>query len=338
MKHTFSLAALLLVTAMHSAAMAQTAEKQELERSIEVEQRASETAQEAHSFEAQMRAAEARLEEAARHIAELSTRQLPRLNAEGWEFSFGNRPVLGISIDAGEQDGPVDGVTVLAVSPGGAAFAAGMRAGDVITSVNGESLQAASNERANEKLLDFMKGVEEGDALDVQYKRGGKLANVEVKPQVATEQLFALQLPGSGVAPHAPAAPRAPAAAIDLREFAFWRGNGGWSDMEVVPLSADLGRYFGADKGLLVIRAPSDKTLQLRDGDVIRAIDSREPTSIGHVVRILDSYQPGESLNIEIMRDKRKQTLTVDIPDNRQSGIMEPGSWAKVSSWPAVQK
>ncbi|MEQ8204698.1 MAG: PDZ domain-containing protein [Woeseia sp.] len=337
MKCTHSLALLVLATTLHNAAIAQTAEEREIERKVEVEQREAELNKEAHSFEAEMRAAEARLEEAARHIAELSTRQLPPFSAQAWGFSFSNRPVLGISIDSAGKDGPVEGVAVRAVSPGGAAFAAGIRAGDVITSINGESFRATNNELANENLLDFMKGIEEGDALDVQYKRSGKLANVEVKPQPATEQMFAFQMPAAGSAPRAPAAPRPPSA-IDLREFAFWRGDGGWSDMEVVPLSADLGRYFGADKGLLVIRAPSDKALQLRDGDVIRAIDGREPTSIGHVVRILDSYQPGESLNIEIMRDKRKQTLTVDIPDNRQSGNAKPGSWAKVSLGPAVQK
>jgi hypothetical protein len=38
-------------------------------------------------------------------------------------------------------------------------------------------------------------------------------------------------------------------------------------------------------------------------------------------MRILGSYQAGEKFEIEIMRDKKKQKLNVDMPDNRQSRL-----------------
>jgi hypothetical protein len=40
-------------------------------------------------------------------------------------------------------------------------------------------------------------------------------------------------------------------------------------------------------------------------------------------MRILGSYQSGETLKIEIMRDRRKETLNIEVPDNRQSSVME---------------
>ena len=57
---------------------------------------------------------------------------------------------------------------------------------------------------------------------------------------------------------------------------------------------------------------------------MIRSIDGREPTSVRHALRILGSYQPGESLKLDIMRDKRKRTLDIEIPDDRSSMLL-PG-------------
>ena len=44
-------------------------------------------------------------------------------------------------------------------------------------------------------------------------------------------------------------------------------------DMELATISPQLGSYFGTDKGVLVVRAPTDGALKLEDGDVILAID-----------------------------------------------------------------
>ena len=106
-----------------------------------------------------------------------------------------------------------------------------------------------------------------------------------------------------------------------VNKFVWMVTRGGWGDMELVELSERLGRYFGTDKGLLVVKAPDNEAFKLQDGDVIRGIDGREPTSVRHAMRILGSYQAGESLRIEIMRDKRQHTLAIDMPDNRQSSV-----------------
>jgi hypothetical protein len=57
---------------------------------------------------------------------------------------------------------------------------------------------------------------------------------------------------------------------------------------------------------------------------VILNIDGRDPTSVRHALRILGSYLPGESLEIEILREKKKRTLDIEIPDNRSSMIWQP--------------
>lgn len=301
---------MLLTMAAASVAGAQNSDAEREAHEVRVEE-----------IEAQLRQEEERLAEAAARIAELSSQRLPAVvDIERW-VRFGNRPMLGVTIgseDGSDGDGPVEGVTIRGVSPGGAAAEAGLRSGDVITAINDESLSAATDEAAGRKLLDFLEGVEEGDTLDVEYLRGGKAATVEVKPRLMRDQLFAFGPGGGNVTMRAlpvPAAPVAPVAPM----FSFFLGDGGWGDMEMVSLTTDLGRYFGTDKGLLVVRAPSDDNFKLRDGDVIQRIDGREPTSVSHAMRILASYQGGETLELEIMRDRKREKLSVEVPDNRRS-------------------
>jgi S1-C subfamily serine protease len=90
-----------------------------------------------------------------------------------------------------------------------------------------------------------------------------------------------------------------------------------WGDAEFVTLTPGLGRYFGTEKGVLVARAPEDATLGLKDGDVIVSIGGREPQNNRHAMRILRSYQPGEAVEIRILRDRRAQTLRASIPERR---------------------
>src|SRR5690606_28082380 len=87
-----------------------------------------------------------------------------------------------------------------------------------------------------------------------------------------------------------------------------------WRDLDLVPLTPALGEYFGTDKGLLVVRAPQDTTLGLRDGDVILEIGDREPQTPEHAARILASFESGETLTLTIMRRQRRETLEVQIP------------------------
>jgi membrane-associated protease RseP (regulator of RpoE activity) len=267
------------------------------------------------AIEVQMREAEERLAEAAARVAELSRSRLSQLTRAG-RFLRSDHAVLGVTLGSEGSTMPVEGVKIDAVTPGSAAADAGLRAGDVITAVNGESLSADDEEKANRKMLDFMAGVEEGDTLDVEYLRDGRAASVEVRPRSMPYVVGFRSGSGDFAPPDPPGAhaPRTPA-------FFLFGGSRSWGDMELVSLTEDLGRYFGTDKGLLIVRAPQDKSLKLRDGDVIESIDGRVPSSVSHAMRILGSYQAGETLEIEIMRDKKRQTVSVEMPDNRQSAV-----------------
>lgn len=267
----------------------------------------------------QMREAERQLEEAARRIAELSQQNLPRIvKVESKVVDLMSGPRLGVTVGGNEGKGPVEGVNILGVSPGSAADDAGLRAGDVITAVNGESLSADDGAESNRRLLDFMAGVEEGDKLSVEYLRDGNVGKVEVEPRVMGPQVYAWAGDGQNFEFKMPPIHMAPEA---MRQYGFASPfiGGSWGDLELVELNKDLGRYFGTDAGLLVVSAPKSDALKLQAGDVIQSIDGREPTSVGHAMRILASYQAGEQLELGIMRDKRPQKLDVTMPDDRTS-------------------
>jgi len=285
--------------------------KQEVvERNAEVERR--------------MYDAERRMAEAARQIAELTHERLPQMDGfeRRIEIISSDRPRLGVTIGGD----PVKGVSIIGVTPGSAAADAGLRAGDLLTSVNGETLGAANSDDATARLLEFMQGVEEGDTLDLEYVRDGKAGAVEVEPKAIESQFFAFAGDGRGfrapLVPDIEVVPGAPRMAQVPNQMVFHWSSDGWGDMELVELSAGLGQYFGTDEGLLVVSAPASASLQLEDGDVIQKIDGREPTSVRHALRILGSYQAGESLKLEIMRKKKRRTLDVEIPDGLSSGLL----------------
>ena len=300
-------------------AAAQTHEDERL-RAEEERLRAAEARE--LEMEEKLRLAEERMAEAAREIAELTEERLPRMIEIEKRFAMTNKPMLGVTIETVEQKGAVEGVTLLGVTPGGAAADAGLRSGDILTSINDEALSAASCKEANVRLLDFMKGVEEGDVLTVEYLRDGKVGSVEVEPRIMSRNSF-VWMDDKG-APHFDmhVAPPAPGVARDL-QFAldFPWVHTALGRLELVELNEGLGRYFGTDKGLLVVKAPDSDGVDIRDGDVIQSIDGREPKDTRHAMRILGSYQSGEKLELGIMRDKKKMKLDIEIPADHRGSL-----------------
>jgi len=273
---------------------------------------------EAEEVEARMREAERRLAEAAQQIAELSRSQLPRVAEIERRIFIDGRPVLGVTISRDGTRGPVEGVTITGATPGGAAAEAGLRAGDVITAVNGHSLAEEIETDAAASLLDFMADVEDGDLLEIEYLRNGKVASVEVRPR--SKSGFAMAF-GDGDSEgefefHMP--PMATGPDGDPGLYRWYSHGSSWGEIELVTLTEGLGRYFGTSEGLLVVRAPQNDELRLQDGDVIQSIDGRVPGDVSHAMRILSSYQSGEKLDIVIVRDMKKRTIKIEMPDHRQ--------------------
>jgi len=290
----------MIVTLLATALVAGTAAAQERDAADEA------------ALEKRLQDAQQRLEAAAREVAELSAEVRGPEFERRIEMMLPNvrRAMLGVNLGAEEAGG---GVRVNGVSPGGPAAEAGVKAGDVIVAIEGKKVATGR------ELVKVMEDVESGQKVALELRRDGKPVKVTVEARPLDRVIFA----GRGAA--------MPGIAIEaLPPLPLMHGmdlGGGhwlldeWGDAEFVTLTPGLGRYFGADKGVLVARAPEDSTLGLQDGDVIVAIGGREPQNSRHAMRILRSYQPGESVEIRVLRDRRAQTLTAKVPERAEGDV-----------------
>jgi C-terminal processing protease CtpA/Prc len=258
-------------------------------------------------LEKRLQAAQERLEAAAREVAELST-EAGGAEARRFEMLLpgARRAMLGINLGGAESGG----VRVNNVSPGGPAAEAGVKAGDVVVSIEGKKVATGR------ELVKVMEGVEPGQKVALEIVRDGKPLKVAVEARPLDRIFFAgrgMPAPAMAAIEALPAMPPG-AFELDLGGGPHWLLEA-WGDAEFVNLTPGLGRYFGAEKGVLVARAPEDATLGLQDGDVIVAIGGREPQNARHAMRILRSYQPGETVEIRVLRDKRPQSLSAKVPE-----------------------
>lgn len=259
--------------------------------------------------EARLREAEERLKQAAREIAELSAQVFADagIAIEREVVGRARRAMLGVSIGpVGEPGDREDGVKVLAVTPGGPADEAGIRSGDVLVALGDTRLDWSGDTSAVDKLLGALREVEPDSDVAVSYRRDGEETSSQVKVRSWSWSGMPFDMEAlRGMIP--PDAPRPPHFA---RRFML----DAWGDMELVSLTPGLGDYFKTEEGVLVVRAPTDDTLGLQDGDVIVDIAGRKPADPGHVVRILRSYSPGERLVMTVVRKGERRQLEADIP------------------------
>ncbi len=232
---------------------------------------------------------------------------------------FMHRPVLGINIDT---DAAGSGVKLAGVTPGGPAEKAGLRTGDVLTSINGTELKPQGGKSSGEELLIYMQTVHPGDKLKLDYVRDGKSAVAMVVAANPRDFMFSMHMPQwSGSIPVPPIPPAPPIPPMMPGAFGLMLGGGHWADMQLAPMSPGLGSYFGTDKGLLVLHAPADSALKLRDGDVILKIGNRDPGTPPHAMRILGSYGPGETVPLTIMRMGKHMSINVKLPKEKDSDM-----------------
>lgn len=259
--------------------------------------------------EEKLQAAQKRLDEAAREVANLSMSLSGEVGPHVMRMQrmMANRAVLGINVGGRENESRQDGVEIQSVSPGGGAAEAGLKAGDVLTEINGKALKQAGDQSPRQLLLAQMREVKAGDKVTVKYQRAGKPGIATVTAEAAPAPMFSFPAPGVPPVPGVP-------------HFAFSRLDGVFGAAEFVKLTPKLGQYFGSDKGLLVVRAPSDSRLQLEEGDVIVDIDGRVPSSAAHAMQILSSYEPGEKLKLNVLRMKKRMTFDVTIPEDARGG------------------
>lgn len=258
-----------------------------------------------------------RLDDAAREVAELSMSMsefaVPMMRP--FIQLTQQRAMLGINLGPRGEE-LAEGVVITSVSPGGAAEDAGLKAGDVLLEIGGKPLKRGGDTTAREVLMKEMREVKPGEKVELRYRRDKKVATATVTARAPTDRMFNMPLAARGQV--------AGAAGISLPQLTMMRAVGVFGSAELVPLTPKLGQYFGADKGLLVVRAPTDSRLKLEDGDVIVDIDGRTPANTTHAFRILGSYQAGEQMKLNVLRQKKRMSVEITIPDEPYANRLGP--------------
>jgi S1-C subfamily serine protease len=250
------------------------------------------------------------------------------------------RARLGITVNLEAKETDSLGALVQSVTPGGPASKAGIRSGDIITKLDGQSVLSSNGRRVREeesapglRLIELAAKLEPDVKVNIEYLRGDARRTTSLT--TGDEPVFAREGDGSfffrtpsgetreriqlppGVRIE-PFEPRGLEREFGPRGMVMSFGGGPLADLELAPLNADLGAYFGTTEGILVIRAPSNSSLGLKGGDVILGVDGRKPQSASSLLRILRSYDDDESIKLEIMRQKQRQTLTGKLERGRE--------------------
>ena len=250
-----------------------------------------------------------------------------------------SRARIGIALGGPEQDEYDDvGAYVRSVTEEGPAASAGLQDGDVITHVDGQSLldplSGSMERRVDEdgslpvgRLMALASRWDEGDEVEITYERDGTSRSVTVIPEEMdfdfdfgamdgrlddlSERLRVLtprlRDGGRGFG-------RAPMVRFRSGDGDFRFGMFGFRGMELRALDSDLGRYFGSDVGVLVLRVGDDAELPLLAGDVILEIDGREVEEPTDVHRIMSSYDRDEVARLTILRDGERMEIE-SVPD-----------------------
>jgi hypothetical protein len=205
----------------------------------------------------------------------------------------------------------------------------------VITKVDGKSVLtggAASEDdrgaRARQslpglRLIELAARLEPSDTVPIEFLRGKDRRTVQVVTEDEPDMVMAG--PGSGRpfvmrfrgSPHGDDDRMPVGDFMDVGpggRFEFMTGSP-LGDLELAPHNPHQGQYFGTTEGVLVIRAPKGGSLALKGGDVVQAVDGRKPSGPSHLLRIMRSYDRGETFKQDILRNKKRETVTAKLGD-----------------------
>ena len=264
--------------------------------------------------------------------------------------------IIGVTVDPRPRDTDRWGAYVAGVTPNYPADKAGIRVGDLITKIDGQSLTSGRTERTATdeesivwlRLSEIVRKLEPGKPVDLEYRRNDRNERTRVTP-VDDNRWFATTVGPTGSMVRIPSEdplavyelarptitsrtpPPAPrggsittvppstrggvAVAPSFSGSSYYFNVAGViANLELAPMNEKLGAYFGTTRGVLVISAPEEQNLGLVPGDVITTVDGRAVATPGELIRVLRTYDKDREFTMQVMRQKRQQSITTSLP------------------------
>ncbi|MBI4521814.1 MAG: PDZ domain-containing protein [Gemmatimonadetes bacterium] len=232
-----------------------------------------------------------------------------------------SRVRLGVRISA-DRAPTTDsiGARIDGVLPDSPADEAGLEAGDIIVALDGRSLlqpledEALSADRSApaQRLLRLAGRLDPRDTVRISYRRGPERREATIvardvavfdpmiAPKVRIESMPKLRADLERMGD-------------DLARLRFrWQPT--VFGLEIVDLNAQLGEYFGTDRGVLVTQVDTNSPLPLQAGDVILEVGGRQVRDADHLREILSSYRSDERVVMSILRKQQRTTVEGLVP------------------------
>lgn len=218
------------------------------------------------------------------------------------------------------------GVEVTMVDQDAPAGKAGIREHDVILTLNGMAIESKT------QLHRMIHETPPGRVVALGLTRDGQPMTIKVQladrsKELAMDKGFHVEIPPI---PNVPPMPNMPDFDMPNISVVYVHASTR-SGLMVENLTPQLGEFFGAKdgKGVLVRsveRGSRAEKAGMRAGDVITRVADQPVHDTSDFSHVLHSHGSG-SVSVRVIRDKRELTLTLSLPERRESGeIIEESS------------
>src|SRR5260370_10379925 len=233
---------------------------------------------------------------------------------EVYLYSSGGQAYLGVDIQdvTAQRVGPLNlkeerGVEVTMVDSDAAAGKAGVREHDVILEFNGTPVES------EEQIRRLIREIPPGRTVTLGISRDGNPMKISVK--LADRGKIAAETAPRVLIPRKPEIPRIeiPGYAIQLQTYSSSLG------IQTENLNRQLGEFFGVKDGEGVLvrsvekGSPAEKA-GIKAGDVIVRADNEKLSDRADLSHVLRNHRDGGKLSLGVVRDKREQTIVVELP------------------------
>ena len=268
------------------------------------------------------------------HVARAQGNDLRQLiQGSDSPFISGSQGYLGVDLADVDNDKAqalklkeVRGAVITLIDHDAPAGQIGLKVNDVVIQLNGQNVENA------DQLRRILKEIPAGRKVSIEISRDGNIQTLAV--ELADRQVLGHdvwnQIGGGGDLFAPPPGMGILSSGSDVPttgggfHFPFFGSSLNVGAM-VEPLTTQMADYLGVQSGLMVkqvARKSDAASAGLKAFDVILKVGSEQITNMSGWDRALRANQ-GKSVQITILRDKKQQTLTLQVDSKHRQGTLE---------------
>lgn len=221
------------------------------------------------------------------------------------------KPALGVTVINVDDDELAKlnlhgGAKVKKVMEDSEAERIGLKEGDIIVKFNGSDISDPGD------LQKMISGIEEEKKVEIVVMRDGKEKKFEASLKPGEKGPFWVWGDDGKFEFNFKDIPH---------HFMPFYGKGGFLGVETKELSDQLKKYFEVDHGVLIESVIEDSPAQkagLKAGDVITEISGKKIEDHGDLIRTINYYDPGETVEVKYSRKGKSSSVKVELGERKK--------------------